>query len=380
MPRGAYIHIPFCEHICHYCDFNKVFIARQPVDAYLQALREEMAFWARKHAGARLQTIYIGGGTPTALSEAQLQTLLQAVEETLMPISDLQEFTVEANPQNLNSAKLHAMLKKGVNRLSLGVQAFDDDLLAAVGRVHTTADVQRALELARRAGFSNISVDLMYRLPGQTLAHLRTSLDAVRQLNIPHVSIYSLQVEPRTIFYNKLRKGMIQLPTEDEEADMFSEILAFMKRSGYKHYEIGNFARNGYESRHNLLYWNNEEYYGFGAGAHGYFSGRRRVNARPVKKYIRLIHEKRDAVTEEIPVSWQEKMENEMMLGLRKRNGVRKSEFEKKFGRPPDQVFGEQLHDLFEKGLLEEDKETIRLTERGLFLGNEVFQQFVSCL
>lgn len=378
MPKAAYIHIPFCEHICYYCDFNKYVLRGQPVSEYLQALRAEMKTVLRQFPPQEIETIFVGGGTPTVLDHNQMAYFLESVNQSLDPGANTVEFTMEANPGNLDRKKLVLMRKAGVNRLSLGVQAFNDELLSGIGRTHKIADVFRTVELAKEVGFTNISVDLMFRLPGQTMETLKESLRVASALDIQHISIYSLQIEPRTIFYNRMRKGTLQLPDEDEEADMFQVILDTLEKNGLRQYEISNFARSGYESRHNQVYWQNEDYYGFGAGAHSYINGVRRVNAGWTKKYIRLIRENGIAFVDEHSVNLREKMEDEMFLGLRKAEGISKRHFEERFGQRIDDVFGDAVDRLLQRNLLVEEGDRIFLTKQGVFLGNEVFQEFIS--
>lgn len=378
MPKGVYIHIPFCEHICYYCDFNKFLLDHQPVWGYLRALQKEMQETLTKIPSESIQTIYIGGGTPTALDSEQMAFLMDSIQEHLTPKSDDLEFTIEANPGNLDREKLAVMKAGGVNRLSLGVQSFDDRLLAEIGRTHRSKDVFEAVELVREAGFDNLSIDLMFRLPQQTLQVLDDTLQTARSLDVNHISIYSLQVEPRTIFHNRMKKGHLPLPDEDVEADMFEHVLQVLGGHGLHHYEISNFAKAGYESRHNQLYWENEEYYGLGAGAHGYVNSARRVNAGWFKKYMRLIEEQGDACVEKHPVGVQEKMEDEMFLGLREARGLSRKRFRKRYGRDMQEAFGESMNRLFDRGLLAEDGDRIYLTHQGLFLGNDVFQEFIN--
>ena len=377
MVKGAYIHIPFCDHICYYCDFNKYFLKNQPVNEYLAALDKEIAQAVEKTKPMPLQTIFVGGGTPTALDEKQMAYFLERVRWHLNPNGKVMEWTMEANPENMNKDKLLLMNEAGVNRLSIGVQTFNDHLLKSIGRAHDRLTVHKAIEEARRAGFQNLSIDLMFGLPEQTKEDLISSLNEAIALDPEHISIYSLQVEPRTIFYHRMKKGTLKLPDQDLEADMYEFIIDFLEAHGYKQYEISNFAKPGYESRHNLLYWDNEEYYGFGAGAHGYINGERVVNAGAVKGYIRRVEETGHAIVESHPVTRQERIEEELFLGLRKLSGVSKDHFYMKFGQSLHDIYDKQLQFLKNKGWIVEDDEKISLTREGLLLGNEVFQEFL---
>ena len=374
---GAYVHIPFCEHICYYCDFNKYFIKNQPVKDYLDALDKEMATAISFAAGQKPETIYVGGGTPTALEDDLFIKLLENVKNRLYDPLMTTEFTVEVNPENLNITKLDAMKAAGVTRLSIGVQTFEDALLEDLGRKHSKASAIQAVRLAQEHGFNNISVDLMFGLPNQTKEQLETSLIDAINLDPQHISIYSLQIEPRTIFYNRLKKGKLTLPGQDIEADMYDYLIRYLGANGFKQYEISNFAKRGCESRHNLIYWNNNEYYGFGAGAHGYVDGKRVINARAVKGYIKRVNEAGHAKIESHQVTEQERIEEEMFLGLRKLEGISKKDFEKKYQHSIDYYYRKPIAELVAKGLLFEDETHISLTEKGVFLGNEVFEAFL---
>jgi putative oxygen-independent coproporphyrinogen III oxidase len=376
MTKSAYLHIPFCEHICHYCDFNKVFLQGQPVDDYINALEQEIILTLSRFHAENLETIFVGGGTPTALNEKQLNCLCGLINKNL-PIAEQAEFTFEANPGDLSLEKLQILKDAGVNRISLGVQSFNDELLKRIGRVHRAVDVFRSIADIKKIGFKNISIDLIFSLPGQTLADFKQTLEQAFSLELPHYSGYSLIIEPKTVFYNLMAKGRLHTPGEDAEAQMYELLMEEMEKNGYNQYEISNFSKPGFESRHNLTYWNNEEYFGFGAGAHSYVEGVRRSNAGPLKKYLDLIKDDRLPVFEEHKLSKAEQMEEEMFLGLRKTQGVSVSAFKRKFGIDPLQLFHNELIGLAQKGWLEFSNENIYLTKRGRLLGNEVFQSFL---
>jgi oxygen-independent coproporphyrinogen III oxidase len=376
--KAAYLHIPFCEHICHYCDFNKVFLKGQPVDEYLRSLEIEIKNTLASYPTTQLSTIYVGGGTPTSLSLQQLEYFLDIIQKHLFPRGNIQEFTFEANPGKLEKEKLQLLKEAGVNRISFGVQSLDDELLHRIGRTHRKKDVMDTIALAQDVGFENINIDLMYGLPGQTMNMFKETIELSFQLNVQHFSAYSLIVEPKTVFYNLMMKGQLHLPTQDEEADMYEYIMDQMNNHGYIQYELSNFALKGYESRHNLTYWDNEEYYGFGAGAHSYIHGTRRSNAGPLKKYMKKIEEKGFPFLEENQISKEEAMEEEMFLGLRKTEGVSKRKFFEKYNLMIEDVFQVQIDEQKRKGLLEETEEFIRLTHKGKMLGNEVFQAFLT--
>ncbi|MFD0827487.1 radical SAM family heme chaperone HemW [Neobacillus sp. M.A.Huq-85] len=376
MINAAYLHIPFCEHICHYCDFNKVFLKGQPVDGYLDALNKEMILTVEQFPTKKIDTIFVGGGTPTSLNEQQLYRFCENINQNL-PIGENYEFTFEANPGDLTREKLQILKDAGVNRISLGVQTFNNELLKKIGRLHQAKDVFQSVANAKEVGFENISIDLIFSLPTQTIMDLKETLTEAFSLDITHYSAYSLIIEPKTVFYNLLKKGKLPTPGEDTEAAMYDLMMEEMDKHGFKQYEISNFSIPGYESRHNLTYWNNDYYYGFGAGAHSYVNGFRRSNIGPLKKYIDQINNGNLPVIDEHPVSFAEQMEEEMFLGLRKTEGVSIPKFTSKFGKNPLELFRKEIEDLINKKWLEINDEYIFLTKEGRFLGNEVFQSFL---
>lgn len=376
MVRGVYIHIPFCHQICNYCDFNKFFFHNQPVDEYIESLGKEMALWANDLQKAEIETIFIGGGTPTSLSVDQLDRLLELIT-TYIPMEHVTEFSSEANPDELTLDKMQKMREFGVNRLSMGVQTFDQDLLKVLGRTHSNDHVYEVINHAKQTDFPSISIDLMYGLPNQTMDQWKASLQEAFRLKIPHISAYSLLVEPKTIFYNLLSKGKLSLPGEDLEAEMYGYLLEEMQSHGYIQYEISNFAYVGKESKHNLLYWNNDEYIGLGAGAHGYVNGKRYSNHGPIKKYMQTIDTGEQPLMMQKEVTNVEKMEEEMFLGLRKNEGVSLAKFEERYGLTLRDVYGKELDELLQRELLVLENNFVRLTSRGRFMGNEVFQYFL---
>ncbi|WP_078545538.1 radical SAM family heme chaperone HemW [Litchfieldia alkalitelluris] len=380
MVQAAYLHIPFCSQICHYCDFNKVFLQNQPVEEYLRSMDAEMKNTVESVPFTRLNTIFVGGGTPTVLTEKQLEQFLTSIHQHLSPIDEKLEFTFEANPGDLTIEKLKILKDAGVNRLSFGVQTFNDKLLADIGRSHRQKDVFKSVELARSVGFTNISLDLIYALPHQSVSDFKDTLQTALSLDVEHFSAYSLIIEPKTVFYNRMRNGTLKLPSQENEALMYEVLMDIMEKHHYHQYEISNFAKKGFESKHNLTYWNNEEYYGIGAGAHSYVNGKRIANAGPIKKYMTKIAETGFPYIDTNTVPLNEKMEEELFLGLRKTSGVSKKVFFQKFKKEMMDVFGSQIKDQVAKGLLEETDDAVKLTKRGKFLGNEVFQAFIGLI
>ena len=370
-PSSAYVQIPFCTQICYYCDFSKVFIKNQPVDAYLEHLIQE----TRSYEIGKLRTLYIGGGTPTALSAQQLAYLLTELPK-VMDLSEVEEFTIEANPGDLDTDKIAVLKDSQVNRVSLGVQTFDNKMLKKIGRSHQEQDIYDNIRYLKQAGFDNISIDLIYALPGQTMDQVKENVAKAIDLDIPHMSLYSLILENHTVFMNRMRRGKLPLPKEELEAEMFEYIIEELEKAGFEHYEISNFSKPGFESRHNLVYWDNAEYYGLGAGASGYVDGIRYKNHGPIRHYLEAVEAGKARITEE-HLTLEEKMEEELFLGLRKKTGVSKARFEEKFGVSFDQRYGQVVASLTEQGLLVPDDKQVRMTKRGLFLGDTVAEKFI---
>lgn len=370
-PTSAYVHIPFCTQICYYCDFSKVFIKNQPVDSYLEHLIEEYDSYNIK----KLRTLYIGGGTPTALSARQLAFLLEKLTDKL-DLSYLEELTIEANPGDLEQEKIAVLKDSPVNRVSLGVQTFNDRMLKQIGRSHSEKDIYENIANLKKAGFDNISIDLIYALPKQTMEDVKINVAKAIALDIPHMSLYSLILENHTVFMNRMRRGKLPLPKEDLEAEMFDYIIAELEKAGFEHYEISNFSKPGFESRHNLMYWDNAEYYGIGAGASGYVDGVRYKNHGPIRHYLQAVEAGNARVQEEV-LTLKEQMEEEMFLGLRKKSGVSKKRFEEKFGLSFEDQYGVVVSELTEQGLLVTDRDIVRMTKQGLFLGDTVAEKFI---
>ncbi|MDQ0223569.1 radical SAM family heme chaperone HemW [Streptococcus moroccensis] len=371
-PTSAYVHIPFCTQICFYCDFSKVFIKNQPVDAYLESLIEEVI----AADVPALRTLYIGGGTPTAISAKQLDFLLGNLEKQL-DLSQIEEFTIEANPGDLDPEKIEVLKRSRVNRVSLGVQTFDNRMLKQIGRGHNQAMIYESINSLKEAGFHNISIDLIYALPNQTMEQVKDNVKKALELDIPHLSLYSLILENHTVFMNRQRRGHLHLPHEDLESDMFEYILNELEANGFEHYEISNFTKPGFESRHNLMYWDNSEYYGFGAGASGYLNGIRYRNRGPIQHYLKAIAEEKHARLGQEILTKEEMMEEELFLGLRKKTGVSVARFEEKFETDFEDRYGAVIDKLIADGLLKPNRKQIQMTKKGLFLGDTVAEHFI---
>lgn len=361
-----YVHIPFCERKCNYCAFNSKVSDAAEKNFYVGALIEEINL---RGDGSKVETIYFGGGTPTTLTPTQLEKIICAVKENFFV--DVAEITIEANPGTVDENYLRGLKALGFNRLSLGVQSFDDALLKTLGRIHDARTAIETIELATKI-FDNVSVDLMYGLPSQTLDKLRGDLELIKNLAPQHVSIYGLEVEEGTKFFELARAGKLNLPDENACADMYDCMTATLPALGYRRYEISNFAKENFESRHNLGYWSGKKYFGFGAGAHSFDGKLRTSNARDVATYI-----KNNVVKIEEVVTQRAAMEEFCFLGLRRVDGISARDFEKIFGAKISDVFGGVIAKNNRHGLLRIDGDKISLTERGLALGNEVFADFL---
>lgn len=373
---SAYIHIPFCEHICYYCDFNKVFLEGQPVDEYLELLLREMDLQLAQTPIDQAPTLYVGGGTPTALTAQQLDRLLGGIVQRF-PMKTVEEFTVEANPGDLTVDKLKVMQNYGVDRLSMGVQTFDDRLLKKIGRKHTADDVYQTMAFLEKADFRNVSIDLIYALPGQSLASFRDTLKRALDLDLPHYSLYSLILENKTMFMNWVRQGRLELPDQEEEGQMFEETIKAMEKAGRKQYEVSNFALPGHESKHNTVYWHNQHYFGFGAGASGYLGNRRYKNYGPIQHYLKPLRQGILPVMENEILTRENQMEEEMFLGLRLKEGVSFQRFQEKFQRSLESVYGDVLSTEAKAGHLVVENGSVHLTAQGLLIGNDIFEKFL---
>ncbi|MFK8197658.1 radical SAM family heme chaperone HemW [Aerococcaceae bacterium zg-1292] len=376
--NAAYIHIPFCKKICHYCAFNKYFYDGQPVGRYLTGLEHEFSMYLQNHQEC-FDTIYVGGGTPSCLNIDELTQLLTSIQHYL-PYDDKTEYTFEINPGELTFEKCQLLAQFGVNRVSMGVQSFNDRLLRKIGRNHREKHIYQSIEWLREAGITNLSIDLIFRLPEQTMEDFNESLTKALTLDLPHYSLYSLIIENQTLFQQLQREGKLLLPSEDVDADMFELAIRRLHDSGIEQYEVSNFARPGFESRHNLKYWQYVPYYGFGAGAHGFVDGVRYYNSGPVHHFLRAIEANQKPVVNELPLSVADQMEEYLFLALRTTNGFRLSDFNQRFNQNALTLFQTFFEEQTALGLLVIEEDNVRLTTRGLFLADTVFRDLLGTL
>ena len=354
---SVYIHIPFCKHICSYCDFAKMYYDSKFVDSYLDSLKKEID---KYYKNDEVNTIYIGGGTPSLLNSNELNKLFDIIK--VFKLNNF-EFTFECNIEDINDELLSTLKNNKVNRLSIGIESTNDKILKFLNRPYTKEDIVKGITLAKKY-FNNISVDLMYAIPGETIKDLENDIDFILSYDIPHISTYSLIIEPHTKIYND---GIQNI---DEELDREMYDLICSKLSNYNHYEVSNFGIDGYESKHNLVYWNNKEYYGFGIGAGGYIDNIRYLNTRNINEY-----NKGNYRLEEYNLSRNEIIENEFMLGLRKLNGINKIEFKNKYNIDINSI--DIVNKLISENKLIDDGENIKIKEDLIYVSNGILISFI---
>jgi oxygen-independent coproporphyrinogen-3 oxidase len=400
-PFAIYIHVPFCTAKCGYCDFNSYAGQESLIPAYTEALVREARLWAPLCEGLRAETVYFGGGTPSLMPLPDLDRIVGELRRRFDVASDA-EMSLEANPGTVDLEYLRGLRSLGVNRLSLGVQSFDDGELSALDRIHSAEDARAALAAARRAGFDNVSLDLIYGLPRQTLAHWRRNLDEALTLALEHLSLYALTVEEGTPLASDVAAGRVPEPDPDVGADMYAWTEERLTAAGYEHYEISNWARPGFRCRHNLAYWRNGLWLGLGAGAHSHLRpdgeqgtrqpAQRFGNAAPIRSYVELVNEswtarrrngERPTLASMRQVTFRESGDealekaDTLILGLRLSEGVSPAEWRDRFGSELEADCGPPLTELEGLGLLERNDGVLRLTPRGRLLANEVFQRFL---
>jgi oxygen-independent coproporphyrinogen-3 oxidase len=388
LPYSIYIHVPFCQERCYYCDFNTYAGVEHLIPAYLVALQEEIRYLIPK-AGKRLpvHTIFFGGGTPSLLSTGQTGKILDELSKGF-DLQDGAEISLEANPGTVTARQLIELQQMGFNRISFGVQSFHDQELIQLGRIHDVEDTMKAFRWAAQAGFKNLSLDLIFGLPGQNLARWKYSLKNALSLTPTHISLYALTVEEQTPFHRWYQRGLMETIDDDLAADQYELASEMLEQAGYSQYEISNWSIPGMECLHNLQYWRMKPYLGLGAGAHGYDCGKRMANVSWIGAYIKRMEEREvlefpfsPANESRILLEVADEMNEFMMVGLRLVNeGVSEREFTKRFGKTLVEVYGKPIEKLEKRNLIErkpEDRDRIRLTKQGRLLGNQVFLEFV---
>lgn len=362
MIESVYIHIPFCQTICHYCDFTKLLYQKKWIVVYLKALEQEIK---KYHIQNPLKTIYIGGGTPSALEENEFLYLLQLVHN--LPKQKVYEYTIECNIESLSEEKIKYMKQYDVNRISIGIESFHSHHLQNINRNHTFEQVKDKINLLKQYGFTNINLDLIYALPDETLEEVKEDIKLFLELDINHISTYSLMIEPNTIFSIQNQKPIL----EELDLQMYQTICQILEKNGYIHYEISNFSKPGYASKHNLTYWDNNQYYGFGLGASGYIKNIRYTNTKSLNQYC-----KGEFISEQEEISLQMDMENELILGFRKKEGVSITKFYQKYKKNIETIF--PIEKLKQKGQLCNYNGFIQIPEEKWYISNEILVQLLS--
>ncbi|HCL90408.1 MAG TPA: oxygen-independent coproporphyrinogen III oxidase [Candidatus Atribacteria bacterium] len=377
MELGLYLHFPFCISKCPYCDFNSYQLEEaNQISSYISALYREITAYSQKLKTGNIKTVYLGGGTPTILSGTQICNVLEFCKDKFA-IDKNAEITIEANPGTLDDEKLKLLIESGINRLSLGAQSFNNVFLKKLGRIHNTQEIIDSYFLAREIGFSNINIDIMFALPDQTIEDLQDTLKKAVSLKPDHLSLYNLTIKPGTEYYREYKRGKLNLPTEDEEYDMYNWVIDFLEENGFEHYEIANFARPHKRSMHNLIYWQNKPYLGIGAGAYSYIRGYRYMNYENPAKYIKETMSGKLPIDNGERLSLRKRMTETIILGLRTKDGVGYKKFKKRFGVSLNDIFCKQINKLVNLGLLEKSYVKIKLTRDGIFLANAVFREFI---
>ncbi|MCD6567745.1 MAG: radical SAM family heme chaperone HemW [Dehalococcoidia bacterium] len=371
---ALYVHVPFCRHKCNYCSFVSYSHRESDIPAYVSALQEELALSA---AGQRVSSLYFGGGTPSLLSPQQVGDILSTIR-SLFKIDEAAETTLEANPGTVDRPYLAAISASGVNRLSLGVQSLHDDELKLLGRIHTSVEAKNAMRCARRAGFSNLNLDLIYGLPGQTLSSWQNTLNEAIELGAEHLSLYALKLEGDEPLYEAIERGEVPPPDPDLSADQYELAEELLAAHSYQHYEISNWAREGRECRHNLVYWHNMPYLGIGVAAHSYLDGHRFANTRDLDRYLKALSHDVPLIREmSEEIGPKMKLAETVILGLRLNSGVRLDDIRARFSVDLRDRYHQEIDELTCLGLLENDAGGIRLTSRGRLLANEAFWRFL---
>lgn len=376
---GLYVHIPFCKQKCMYCDFPAYQNLQDYYETYVYALVQEIDLWVSEHPESKskpIDTIYFGGGTPTELSIQQLQMIIDKIKSTFT-ITDDCHMTIESNPGEVDLQYLTKLVKLGFNRISFGVQTFDDKALTMLHRSHNGEKAKQAVYEAKEAGFTDINIDLIYGLPRQSLEDIKRNLEIVKDLPINHISTYGLQVEVGTYLYHLVQKNLISIPSESIDESMYDTMMEGLKELGFERYEISNFAKDNSYSRHNLKYWHYVDYLGFGAGAHSFYDGIRRSNNRNVMPYIQAVDRYTMPTIDTETITKERAQEDFCFLALRTKWGLDEHTFEERFDVSVHNLFGTVLEDLVNKGLLEYQNGSYDLSSEGAKHGNYVFSQFI---
>jgi len=370
---SLYIHIPFCISKCIYCDFNSIVIKSQVVDEYLKAVEKELQSAA---GGYSFTTVFIGGGTPTVLNETQLDRLLSMIAK-YVDVTNLKEYSIEVNPGTLSDEKTFIMKNSHVDRISIGIQSFNDRYLKLLGRIHSANEAKDVFFNLREKGFKNISIDLIYGYPAQTLNEWKKDLRECCNLGPEHISAYCLTYEEGTPIVEMAESGALKKLSEEEELEMYEFTNDFLCDKDYNHYEISNFAKQGKECQHNTVYWENREYIGIGAGAFSYVNGERYCNIKNVKEYVSSVISKKKLICFSEKLPQKERASEILIMALRMTSGISRKEFIQRSGFDLNELFEKQLKNLTQAGLINYDDERIKLTKKGLSVADSIMMEFM---
>ena len=376
-PLGLYIHIPYCIHKCGYCDFNSHPIRQDEMDHYIDALVVEMKHYAKIYCNTNsIRTIFLGGGTPTTLTAFQLERIFKEFVNSFTIASDA-EITIEANPATIDIEQMKSIRQTGYNRISIGVQSFDKNELKILDRAHGPEEIHSTVNCARKAGFENLSLDLMFAIPNQSLSSWENNLNKALEKNPEHISTYNLTIEKGTAFSKLQSNGKLIMPDDEHQLELYKKTIERLKEKGFHHYEISNFARRGKECKHNITYWENSNTLGIGAGASSYIDGTRFKNINLPAHYIQQVKEKKTAVEYSETLNSRQAMGETIMLGLRLIQGISIHQFEKRFQISFTKFFKNTISSLKEKELVIIEKDHLRLSKKGLFLADSVILEFI---
>lgn len=373
---GLYIHIPFCSSKCNYCDFNSYAGKLNYTNEYFNAMKKEIELYHNEMEYNLIDTIFIGGGTPSSVNPKYIGDILTKCREVFNITEDC-EISIESNPGTLDIEKLTEYKRSGINRISIGLQAYQSNLLEYLGRRHSIGDFKTSIELAKKAGFSNINVDVIFGIPKQTIQDWIETLKVLVELDITHISAYSLKIEEGTKFGNMLRSGELIAVEEELDREMYHYAIEYLKQNGYKQYELSNFAKEGYECKHSLTYWKCIDYLGVGAGAHSLLNDTRFSNEYSIEDYIKCFVKGEKPVGERYVIDFYDKISEYMFLGLRLTQGVNNQEFKELFNQDMFIKYADSFKELQKNKLIEIDGENVKLTSLGLDLANQVFVKFV---
>ncbi|MFW5787820.1 MAG: radical SAM family heme chaperone HemW [Halanaerobiales bacterium] len=374
-PISLYIHVPFCTDKCSYCDFYSIKYNQSKIKKFIRYLKKEIIIYGNKYPETTVKTLYFGGGTPSLLSPSSINEILNCINDNFNFVN-YTEITLESNPETLTTEKIAEYNKNGVNRLSMGVQSLNDSELKLLGRNHSSKKAKKMINIIKEY-FKNYNIDLIFSIPGQNILSWQETLNTILKFKPPHISTYNLQIEEGSRLKDLVDNGQLIPVSEKNDAEIYKKTINILKNSGYNHYEISNFAKTNYNCRHNLQYWQYEPYIGLGPSAHGFTGFKRYKNFADVNKYFSLLKNNSLPIAQFFNLDKKELMSEMMIMGLRLIEGVSKKRFQKRFNVSISKIFGKEIKETTEKGLIIEEGDKIKLTRRGIFLANQVFLRFL---